>query len=484
MKLVKMKCEQCGALLEVDKASEEITCKYCGAKILIDDEATELKRVEEVKLKARRENHEQALKERQELLDQEIREKKQREEAYSKENFKKSKFSKVLIVFAVLCAIIMIARGFNIAGVIAFLQTALFLTAWLMGMQILKEPKKNLHTILGIIGFVLIIPFFIFGNINFEKYDKIVWKDMTMGELVPAPNSNKGKIWDNDSEELHVDINKVSEKDYKDYVEKCKSKGFTIDQETENNSYVAYNKDGYKLEIDYSDYNKEYSIYLYAPIEMKENAWSSNTLSNKLPIPKSNYGKVDYESESSYTYYAGKMSIEDFDSYITEVKNKGFTLDFYKQDKYYSAKNQDGYKAIIEYEGFNIVKIHIEKVTEDNEEALEEAPDNNSNSSSNENSNSNTGGTSSTNGLSTDFKQAMDSYEKFMNDYVAFMKKYKNSDGTDLSLITEYSKMLSKYNDVVNDFEKWESEDLSDAELKYYLEVQTRVNKKLLEVNN
>lgn len=36
---------------------------------------------------------------------------------------------------------------------------------------------------------------------------------------------------------------------------------------------------------------------------------------------------------------------------------------------------------------------------------------------------------------------------------------------------------------MMSDFEKWESEDMNDAELAYYLEVQGRITKKLLEVS-
>lgn len=43
---------------------------------------------------------------------------------------------------------------------------------------------------------------------------------------------------------------------------------------------------------------------------------------------------------------------------------------------------------------------------------------------------------------------------------------------------------MSKYADMVETFDKWESEDLNDAELAYYIDVQARVNKKLLEVAN
>ena len=78
----------------------------------------------------------------------------------------------------------------------------------------------------------------------------------------------------------------------------------------------------------------------------------------------------------------------------------------------------------------------------------------------------------------------MDSYESFMDEYVAFMKKYKDSNGTDMSLMTDYYSYLSKYTKLCQDFEKWEEDDLNTAEMSYYIDVQARVNKKLLEVTN
>ena len=84
-------------------------------------------------------------------------------------------------------------------------------------------------------------------------------------------------------------------------------------------------------------------------------------------------------------------------------------------------------------------------------------------------------------GLRSDFKAAMDSYETFMNDYVAFMKKYKDNP-SDLSLLTDYADYVSKYANFVADFDKWDSQDMNAAELAYYIDVQARVTKKLAEV--
>lgn len=84
-------------------------------------------------------------------------------------------------------------------------------------------------------------------------------------------------------------------------------------------------------------------------------------------------------------------------------------------------------------------------------------------------------------GIDPDFKAAMDSYEKFMNDYVDFMKKYK-ANPTDLGLLADYTEFLNDYDKYVKDFEEWDDNDLNSEELSYYTEVQARVSKKLLEV--
>lgn len=43
MKLVKLKCEGCGAILKVNEELKKVTCNYCGTEFLVDDE---VKRIE------------------------------------------------------------------------------------------------------------------------------------------------------------------------------------------------------------------------------------------------------------------------------------------------------------------------------------------------------------------------------------------------------------------------------------------------------
>lgn len=83
--------------------------------------------------------------------------------------------------------------------------------------------------------------------------------------------------------------------------------------------------------------------------------------------------------------------------------------------------------------------------------------------------------------IRADFKAAMDSYEKFFDEYVAIMKKFKENP-TDMSILADYTKYMGQYADMMQKMEDWENEDLNAAELAYYLEVQNRITQKLLEI--
>ncbi len=85
------------------------------------------------------------------------------------------------------------------------------------------------------------------------------------------------------------------------------------------------------------------------------------------------------------------------------------------------------------------------------------------------------------NGIRPEFKEAMDAYEAFYKDYCDFMKKYSENPA-DLSMLTEYASMLVKLNEMNQAFESWDSADMNNEELKYYLDVNSRVTKMLVDV--
>lgn len=84
-------------------------------------------------------------------------------------------------------------------------------------------------------------------------------------------------------------------------------------------------------------------------------------------------------------------------------------------------------------------------------------------------------------GIRSEFREAMDSYEAFYTEYCVFMKEY-NENPADLTLLTKYADMLAKLEEVNEAFDEWDEEELTNEELKYYLDVNNRVWKMLADV--
>ena len=87
------------------------------------------------------------------------------------------------------------------------------------------------------------------------------------------------------------------------------------------------------------------------------------------------------------------------------------------------------------------------------------------------------------NGMRPDFKEAMDAYEAFFDEYIEFMTKYEESDNP-ITMLVEYGDFMLKYADYMEKFDAWDDGTLNDTEMNYYLQVQTRVNQKLLTALN
>ena len=330
-----------------------------------------------------------------------------------------------------------------------------------------------------IIVAVLIVAAMLFTGCGGEK---IVWEDMILGEQLPQPPLDRGKVHFNNADDLWVDVVGVSNKQYFDYTEACKEKGFTIDSDTGSNSYEAFNAEGYKLSLRYYSTGEEMAIDLEKPMELETITWPKGVAGEKIPAPKSTIGKFSYEYDDHFFVYVGNMTKDDYSAYVAACSERGFNVDYSKGDNYYRADNAEGWSLSLEYEGYNVISISIKAPEETTESTdmttsveLPESTDASTSEGMQESSAASDGV------ISSDFKVAMDSYEKFMDEYVAFMKKYMDNP-TDMSLVLDYANYSSKYADVVEKFEKWNDEEMNTAEMAYYIDVQARVSKKLLEV--
>lgn len=211
------------------------------------------------------------------------------------------------------------------------------------------------------------------------------WPDNDMAKLLPEPPGKITSISTTDGESLYADV-ECSGEEYKDYLGQCKDKGFKekqdVSQISDSYYYTAYDKDGFKLDLDY--YGDSMTISLDAP---------------------SDDADIEEETEAAETEAA-------------------------KPEK-----------------------------TEDAKDA----------------------GDSGSGKVSPDFKKTMDGYEDFMDSYVEFMKKYENSSDT-ASMMADYADMMTKYSDYMEKIGDIDEDELSDADLAYYLKVTARVEKKLAEV--
>jgi len=84
-------------------------------------------------------------------------------------------------------------------------------------------------------------------------------------------------------------------------------------------------------------------------------------------------------------------------------------------------------------------------------------------------------------GVSPVFKKSMDEYETFMNKYVDVMKRYKASP-SDAAVMTEYTEVVKRYAEFTESIKKVDQTSLSATDAAYYLEVTSRVTKKLAEL--
>ena len=82
------------------------------------------------------------------------------------------------------------------------------------------------------------------------------------------------------------------------------------------------------------------------------------------------------------------------------------------------------------------------------------------------------------NAIRPDVKEAIDSYEAFIDTYCEFMKK---ADYGDMAWLAEYAKYMSKLSDYEKKMDAIKEKDLTKAENAYYLEVLMRCSKKMLD---
>lgn len=475
-------CSNCGGQLEIDSSKEYTECPYCGTKYSVSDLLgdTEAVRVEKIKSQA----YKEVEKGRQQIESERLRQEALKNEEESVRKFKKGALSKLLVVFIIidsLFTVLAFANGSIASGLVGLLGIALYILSFLFGLRIIKTKAKNLHIITTIVALVLAFPFLaLMGNkSNTQDYKDFDWNDIELHEFLPEPKSHSGEIITNTDESLYLGI-KASENEFDEYVKACKEMGYTVEANESKQLYSAFNSDGYDLSLIF--YDDHYSLNLDVPEKMGDIEWPDSALAKMLPVPKSKTGKINNDSSDCLSVSVDKTSESDFKEYVKACKEKGFDVDYSNGDDYYRAKNSKDYSLEVSLSAFNVMKIYLSAPEEETTEEETSKAESSKAESSKEESSKKEQSSKSSDSVTPEFKKAMDKYEEFFDEYAEFMEKYANSDNP-ASMMKEYSEYMTKYTETMQAFSECEDEEMTEADSLYYLEVQTRINQKLANIN-
>lgn len=348
-----MKCSECGAELSEDTKF----CSYCGQKVkyttnTFEDSAT----TADINMQDGISETETKISSGKATTSQKIKNKGV-EFWNGLDTFGKITIV-AIVLFALLCLVAFIFKK-TFAGIIALVQIALIVVAILMKKQIIKVKKGWIHFALIALAFLLLVPYVGLFNTQETRGERFAWSDIILGEVIPEPKSNRGEIYNNSDDNLSLDIYNTSKTQYSDYVEACKDKGFTVDVEDLDSSFDAYNETGYKLSLDYFERDNRLGITVDKAIDLGVIEWPESGLALFIPEPGSEKGKIDQDDEKGFNAYVGSVSLADYKDYTNLCANMGFTIEAKETEKTFYAKNPEGYRLDVDYEGYNTIYISI-----------------------------------------------------------------------------------------------------------------------------
>lgn len=315
-----------------------------------------------------------------------------------------------------------------------------------------------------------------------SSYSEFKWPNSELGKVLPQPDVKlKGEVTVDDDDMLMITIAKISMDDFDTYVNLCVDKGFTLDAYSNDTYYSANNEMGYELSVDYDEKDKTMTLNLGAYNVYGEFRWPDSEIAQLLPTPKSNYGSISWEASYGFVVNVAKTSMADFNEYVDSCKACGFTVDYRAGDDFYYANNESGYKLTLNYNDGDVMLVRLDEPDDESEdsESANESPD--EKTSEETTPTEEPSSQDSESGIRPEFKDMMDSYEAFFDEYCEFMKKYSESDDT-TSMLADYTDYMTKYVELMEKLNEVDEDELSTEEALYYAEVSARISQKLLEV--
>ncbi len=276
-----------------------------------------------------------------------------------KQRSRQGKLATVSLLLFAFLGLIAFLSGEVGAVIVSILAIGLTVVGILIKRQVIKVKKPWLSMLAIILSFVLVLPYFSFFGSDVSAKEKYNWDEVVLADMLPQPASPYGEIISNSEDYLSIDVAETTKEQYTSYIATCEEKGFTIDKESSESNFTAFNDKGYKLTVNYYDYSSEMHINVDSAMEMETITWPETEIAKLIPVPQSTNGKISSNNEDGFSVYIGNTTIEDYTAYVKACEEKGFTVNAQKEDKSYSAKNAESYKLTVNYEGNNVIYISI-----------------------------------------------------------------------------------------------------------------------------
>lgn len=113
--------------------------------------------------------------------------------------------------------------------------------------------------------------------------------------------------------------------------------------------------------MDYNTNDSVIHIDLVAAYQYGTVVWPDDGLATMVPVPRSAVGEISKDDETGFLAYVANTPIDDFKSYIALCVDRGFTVDAHDAEKAYLAKNSEGYRLSVEYQGNNVICIAVDE---------------------------------------------------------------------------------------------------------------------------
>lgn len=357
-------------------------------------------------------------------------------------------------------------------------------------------------------------------NTNDEMvFSEFQWPKSEIATLISEPKSNIGHIEWEASDGFVIYVSETSKEDYDTYVDDCWDKGFTQDYSKGDDYFWADNENGYQVTVRFEENNVMFIRMDGPPEDFEPKKETDHGVSDfdltanqtitfcgiKFLIPAYFDVRADDSEENEYEHYypkeelyyaslvflsvdANGMTLNQFSN--AALKNEGASVDKIKSEDIVVAGlpairlsyrdvtelSTANYCFILDSDTDKIISIClvVDDADESNydylddyQKALESAELITS--------------TESTSDIRPEFEEAMESYEKFFDEYVAFMKKYSESSNP-ISLMSDYASYMQQYSDAISKMEAIDENELSNEELLLYTDTMNRITQKLLEV--